>query len=147
MPPSDKGKSRDATAEYLGVSGRTLEKAKAVGAEERKAAKARQGERTDQHPGKFSRSSQGRARDAAAEYLGVSGRTLEKAKAVASAAEAEPDKYGGFVEKMDRTGKNRHKAPWRDSGVSNPVPGEKTRQDAPQQAMWTAGGWGDRPVR
>ncbi len=44
-------------------------------------------------------------RDRVAAYAGVSGRTLDKIKAVVDAATAEPAKYGGLVAEMDRTGK------------------------------------------
>lgn len=46
---------------------------------EKEAAKERQGERTDQHRGKFPQSTKGKSRDKVARYVGVSGRTLEKA--------------------------------------------------------------------
>ena len=47
----------------------------------------------------------GKTRDKIAAPLGVSGRTLEKARAVVQAAEREPDRFGHLVEEMDRTGK------------------------------------------
>jgi N6-adenosine-specific RNA methylase IME4 len=47
----------------------------------------------------------GKTRDKVAAPLGISGRTLEKAKAVVAAAEAEPGKYNHLVEAMDRTGR------------------------------------------
>ncbi len=37
--------------------------------------------------------------------LGISGRTLEKARAVVQAAEAEPEKFGRYLADMDRTGR------------------------------------------
>jgi N6-adenosine-specific RNA methylase IME4 len=56
--------------------------------------------------GKISTGSQtGKTRDKVATPLGVSGRTLEKARAVVQAAEAEPDTFGPLVTEMDRTGK------------------------------------------
>jgi N6-adenosine-specific RNA methylase IME4 len=72
---------------------------------ERAAAKERQGTRTDKHPGKLPTSSTGRAADKAAKATGMARRTLEKAEEVVDAAEAEPEKYGKFLEKMDRTGR------------------------------------------
>jgi N6-adenosine-specific RNA methylase IME4 len=71
---------------------------------EAKEAKQRQGTRTDKHPGKFPKSSKGRAADKAAKVTGLS-RTLEKAKAVVDAAEAEPERFGKLKEDMDRTGR------------------------------------------
>jgi hypothetical protein len=55
--------------------------------------------------GKFPELASGRTRDMAAVGLGVSGRTLEKAEAVVSAAEAEPEKYSKLLADMDRTGR------------------------------------------
>jgi N6-adenosine-specific RNA methylase IME4 len=55
--------------------------------------------------GKVSTGSTGKTRDKVAAPLGVSGRTLEKAKIIIDAAKAEPEKYGKFREKMDRTGR------------------------------------------
>jgi N6-adenosine-specific RNA methylase IME4 len=71
---------------------------------EREAAKARQGARTDKHPGKFSGSS-GNALDKVAAVAGVSRPTLTKARAIVEAAEAEPEKYGKLKDDMDRTGR------------------------------------------
>lgn len=47
----------------------------------------------------------GQVRDRVAAYVGVSGRTLEKAEAVVEAAEREPETYGSVLELMDTTGK------------------------------------------
>jgi MT-A70 len=56
--------------------------------------------------GKISAGSEtGKTRDKVAAPLGVSGKTLEKAKAIVEAAEAEPEKFGHLVELMDRTSK------------------------------------------
>ena len=56
--------------------------------------------------------SAGRVSEAVAKYFGVSGRTLEKARAVVNAAERNPAKFGRCVQEMDRTGKidRAHKA-------------------------------------
>jgi hypothetical protein len=56
--------------------------------------------------GKISTGSErGKVRDKVAAPLGVSGRTLEKAKAVVHAAQAEPERFGHLVQEMDaRTG-------------------------------------------
>lgn len=48
--------------------------------------------------------SRDKTRDKVAEFVGVSGRTLEKAKAVAIAAREEPEKFAALAEKMDETG-------------------------------------------
>jgi N6-adenosine-specific RNA methylase IME4 len=77
---------------------------RAIEAHERAAAKARQGERTDQHGGKLS-TKFGKVRDKIATVTGVSGRTLEKIVAVVTAAEAEPERFGKLRDDMDRTGR------------------------------------------
>jgi len=53
-----------------------------VAKQDKAAAKERQGERTDKHRGKLPPSSQGKTRDKVARYVGVSGRTMEKAALV-----------------------------------------------------------------
>jgi N6-adenosine-specific RNA methylase IME4 len=45
----------------------------------------------------------GKTRDVIAAHVGISGRTLEKAATVISAAEREPDKFASLVVEMDRT--------------------------------------------
>jgi N6-adenosine-specific RNA methylase IME4/ParB-like chromosome segregation protein Spo0J len=50
-------------------------------------------------------SERGKVIDKIAAPLGVSGKTLEKARAVVEAAKAEPEKYTRLVEAMDRTGR------------------------------------------
>jgi ParB family transcriptional regulator, chromosome partitioning protein len=50
-------------------------------------------------------SESGKARNKIAAPLGVSGYTLEKARAVVEAAEAEPERFGKLVDDMDRTGR------------------------------------------
>jgi N6-adenosine-specific RNA methylase IME4 len=55
--------------------------------------------------GKISTGSTGKTRDKIAAPLGVSGRTLEKARDVVEAAEREPEHFGHLVLEMDRTGK------------------------------------------
>ena len=72
---------------------------------ERKAAKQRQGARTDKHPEKFSTSSKGRALDKVAAAAGLHRTTIAKAEAVVDAAEAEPQRFGKLLEDMDRTGR------------------------------------------
>jgi N6-adenosine-specific RNA methylase IME4 len=47
----------------------------------------------------------GKTRDRVASICGMSGRTLEKAKAVVKAAEEAPEKYAFFLDEMDRTGR------------------------------------------
>ena len=70
---------------------------------EEKAAKGRQGTRTDKLPGKLPGSSSD-TRDKLATYVGTSGKTLDKMTELVRAGEAEPEKYGKLVEDMDRTG-------------------------------------------
>src|SRR5262249_23194614 len=47
----------------------------------------------------------GRALDNVAKVVGKDRRTIERAEAVVSAAEAEPERFGKLVEDMDRTGR------------------------------------------
>ena len=88
----------------------TVAIAKALEPQEKKAAKERQakagpikGKGKKSGSGKLPEAVKGQTRDKLARYAGVSGKTLEKAKAVVEAAEAEPEKYGPLVEEMDRT--------------------------------------------
>lgn len=71
---------------------------------ERQVARERQGERTDQHPVKFSGSS-GNALDKVAASVGMSRPTLAKAQAVVEAAETEPERFASLLAQMDETGK------------------------------------------
>lgn len=68
-------------------------------------AKARQGSRTDLHPGNFPKGEDGEALDRIARLLGVSRKTLAREMAVCEAAEADPDTFGELREKMDQTGR------------------------------------------
>jgi len=76
-----------------------------------KAAKDRQSEAGKKHGrgkigcGTVPQPIQGKARDKIGRALGVSGRTVEMANAVAIAAEEEPETFGAIAEEMDRTGK------------------------------------------
>jgi N6-adenosine-specific RNA methylase IME4 len=54
--------------------------------------------------GKLPAHSVGATRDKLAAVVGVSGRTLDKARAVVEAAEGNPRKFGRLVQQMDRTG-------------------------------------------
>ena len=54
--------------------------------------------------GKLPPHSTGKTRDKLAAVVGVSGRTLDKARAVVEAAEGDPTRYGTLVAEMDRTG-------------------------------------------
>lgn len=47
----------------------------------------------------------GKTRDRVAAYVGISGRTLERAVEVVEAAEREPERFTALVEEMDRTGR------------------------------------------
>lgn len=47
----------------------------------------------------------GKTRDKIGAFAGISGRTVEKIKAVVEAAEKDPDKFRPLVDEMDRTGK------------------------------------------
>lgn len=71
---------------------------------ERPKAKARQGTRTDKHPGKLPESSKGDTRDRVAPHVGMSPRTYEKAKRVVEAAKEKPELFGDLPQRMDETG-------------------------------------------
>lgn len=77
---------------------------KALEPVEHEAAKERQGTRTDIQE-TFLNVGRGQTRDKVAEYVGVSGRTLEKAEAVIDAAEQAPEQYGDLAQQMDTTGR------------------------------------------
>jgi ParB/RepB/Spo0J family partition protein len=72
---------------------------------ERRAARDRQGSRTDLCLPATVAECQGAARDKIARYLGVGKTTIDRAEAVVEAAEEEPEQYGYLVEQMDRSGK------------------------------------------
>jgi N6-adenosine-specific RNA methylase IME4 len=55
--------------------------------------------------GKLPQAMTGRAADKAAKATGMARRTLEKAEAIVDAAEAEPERFGKLLAKMDRTGR------------------------------------------
>jgi hypothetical protein len=91
---------------------------RALEPKEKEAAKDRQKEHGGAAPGKHltalggyeiqSRKvslSEGQTRDKIGAFAGVSGRTVEKIKAVVEAAEENPEKFGHLVDEMDRTGK------------------------------------------
>jgi hypothetical protein len=113
--------SRDRTAESVGMSGRTFEKAKqvvaAAEAEPEKygdlpAVMDRPGQHGGTAPGKrkdtpanLAGVSNGESRERTAEAVGMGRTSYAKAKAVVKAAEAEPEKFGDLPAVMDRTGK------------------------------------------
>lgn len=81
-----------------------VERARELEAQEREAAKERQGARTDLQPcGNFPPSDEGKTRDRVGDAFGVSGKTYEHARAVVEAAEAEPETFGDLPEQMDET--------------------------------------------
>ena len=47
----------------------------------------------------------GKTRDKVAAVVGVSGRTMEKRKAIVEAARSNPEQYGKLLEDMNRTGR------------------------------------------
>src|SRR5262249_16530194 len=78
----------------------------AIEAREKEEAKRRQGRAGQERCGKFPQQEVvGKTRDKVAEALGVSGRTYEKAKAVARAAQEDPKKFGPVAEEMNRSRK------------------------------------------
>jgi N6-adenosine-specific RNA methylase IME4 len=72
---------------------------------ERAEAKKRQGARTDKHPENFSTSSNGRALDKVAVVVGKHRTTIAKAEAIVDAADAEPERFGKLLKRMDSTGR------------------------------------------
>ena len=80
--------------------------AEALEPRETKAAKERQkegGRSGGKASGKLPQASGSRTRDKVARYTGVSGRTLEKAKAVVEAAKRDPKMFNPILQEMDRT--------------------------------------------
>ena len=78
---------------------------RAIAPLERRAARERQGSRTDLCLPATVAECQGAARDKIARYLGVGRTTIDRAEAVVEAAEEDPEEYGHLVEQMDRSGK------------------------------------------
>lgn len=75
---------------------------------EKEEAKKRQkegGKAGGEASGKFPEASKGQTRDRVAAFTGVSGKTLEKAAVVVEKARKDPERFGKFLEEMDRTGK------------------------------------------
>lgn len=74
----------------------------------------------------------GRIRDKAAEVVGISGRSYEKAKAVVQAAEQDPVTFAPVLERMDRTGKvdpafrevkrKEQERKWAEEAANRPAP-------------------------
>jgi ParB family chromosome partitioning protein len=92
----------DFTPSEMATLGKALEELERAAAKERQKEGGKAGGKAS---GKLPEASRGQTREKVAEALGVSGRTYEKAKEVAEAAEAEPEKYGDLKEEMDRTRK------------------------------------------
>jgi N6-adenosine-specific RNA methylase IME4 len=69
------------------------------------AAKARQRHEGRRNGGgKFSPATKGKTRDLVGRQLGISGRSLEKIRAVMDAARGDPGRFGDLVSEMDRSG-------------------------------------------
>ena len=54
--------------------------------------------------GKFPPATEGKTRDIVGGLFGISGRSLDKIRAVTDAAKADPERFGDLVKEMDRTG-------------------------------------------
>jgi ParB family chromosome partitioning protein len=93
---------KDYTPSEAVALGSALEELERTGAKRRQQEGGRSGGKAS---GNLPEASKGDTRDKVAAAVGMSGRTYEKAKAVAEAAGAEPDKYGRLLEAMDRTGR------------------------------------------
>lgn len=94
---------------------------------ELKAAKERQGTRTDKHPGKLPEGLKGERKEHIAAAVGVSRKTLEKATAVVEAAERDPHRFEKYRAGMDRTG-NVH-------GAYRQLARETTRHERPSTPL------------
>jgi ParB-like chromosome segregation protein Spo0J len=81
---------------------RSLEPIEKAAAKQRQTASLKRG--TEKQPVVESFHN-GKTRDKVAKFAGISGRTLDKIKAVCDAAEAQPERFGKLVSEMDRTGK------------------------------------------
>jgi hypothetical protein len=77
----------------------------------------------------FPHEGNGKTRDIVARYCGISGRTLDKIEAVVEAAEQDPDRYGTFKDRMDRTGKVHQ--PWQQLRVAQRRHEAGARRKAP----------------
>jgi hypothetical protein len=82
---------------------RALEPLEAAEAKMRQASGLKRGSR-HARAGKLPEREKGQRRDKLAAVVGVSGRTLDKARAVVEAAERNPRRYQSIVADMDRTG-------------------------------------------
>jgi ParB-like chromosome segregation protein Spo0J len=88
--------------------GRQLEELEKPKAKERQSAAGRERGNGKVASGKLHEATStrtGRTSEIVGEAVGMSQRTYEKAKAVAVAAESDPETFGPLVEEMDRTGK------------------------------------------
>lgn len=85
--------------------GRALEDLERPAAEARQQAGRKHGRGGKKHGEKFTPSSGGKVRDKIGEAVGLSGITFQRAKAVAIAAETEPETFAHIAEEMERTGK------------------------------------------
>lgn len=98
---------KDFTPSEAAAIARALEPGEREAARERQAAagpaEGRGAKRTG--GGNFPQPVKGKTRDKVAAYVGMSGRTLEKARKVVEAAEESPERFGPLAEEMDRTGK------------------------------------------
>jgi len=129
---------------------RALEPVEKAAAKERQREAGRQRGRGKKASGKLP-GAKGEAADKAAKATGMARRTLEKAEAVVSAAEAEPAKFGKLLADMDRTG--RVDAPFRRLNVMRqaeriraeppPLPGNGPYRVATIDIPWAAEPEGD----
>jgi len=129
---------------------RALEPLEKAAAKERQREAGRQRGRGKKASGKLP-GAKGEAADKAAKATGMARRTLEKAEAVVSAAEAEPAKFGKLLADMDRTG--RVDAPFRRLNVMRqaeriraeppPLPGNGPYRVATIDIPWAAEPEGD----
>lgn len=85
--------------------GRALEDLERPAAEARQQEGRKHGRGGKKHGENFTPSSGGKVRDKIGEAIGMSGVTFQRAKAVAIAAEQEPEVFGPIAEEMEATGK------------------------------------------
>jgi ParB/RepB/Spo0J family partition protein len=99
---AENGCRKDFTPSEMVAIAASVERRERELAKERQTASLKRG---DKSPVVETFHDGGKTRDKIAAPLGISGKTLEKAKAVVDAAEAEPEKYAKLLADMDRTGK------------------------------------------
>lgn len=99
---SENANRKDFLPSEIDAIRRSLEPIEKAAAKQRQRAGLKRGQKK---PVVESFHNGGKTRDKVAAFAGVSGRTVDKIKAVVDAARADPERFGCLVTEMDRTGK------------------------------------------